>query len=359
MKNKIKKIVLLSFFMSFFAITGCKDKETVKAVTGSMGEWITSGFLSIKVEAELGGFYNPNDRTGMTHGLPRFNVDFSIRNDSMKGVSIKVIECEFIDGDGRNLGQAIMRQRDSVIRPSATAEFSTDTNGYHLNPEKCTVLIKPTCEGFSGAFAVDISIPLDPERRAKEMARRKELDDFDDKLRAERAAAKVRSSRSGALNTQIPKLSKPEVLKLDEDTPLITKTVTVHQKPPFYKGPVPLKYTAYQLVLFQNNSLTLVHDFGGWKNLFVYEDTAMKYSGVAEGAITFDNNENLVAVAKLSRLLKGEGVEIEEFHLNPKGDVIFYCKSRFSFGFSWKDSETESKGRKAEEYYVFWPTSSY
>jgi len=353
MKNQIKEMFYILFVV--LLLTGCRDEETIKATSGIEGEWISSGFLSVMVEAEIEDFYNPNDRTGLTLGMPRFKVNFSIRNDSMKGVNIKAIECEFIDGDGRNLGQTIMRQRDSVIRPSGTAEFSTDTNGYHLNPEKCTILIKPVCEDFSGTFAVDISIPLEPERRAKEVARRKKLDGFDDVLKEERAAR----AKSGSLNIQIPQLSKPEVFKLDEDTPLIQKTVTVHQKPPLYRGEVPFKYTAYQRMLFQNNSMTLIHDYGEWRNLFIYEDTALIGSGIADGALTLDSNDNMVAVAKLSRIIKGEGVEIEEFHLNPEGGVVFYCKSRYSFALGWKGSETDAKGRKGEEYYLFWPTSSH
>jgi len=176
-------------------LAGCSDKTAEPGVkSGKVGEWINAGILSVMVKsAEIEDFYNPMDRTGMTLGMPRFKITLLVRNDSGKNLAIGAVGCIFRDGDGRNLGQTVVLGSDSELGPGKTRELSTDTDGYHLNPEACTLTIRPCCEGFSGEFAFDVSKKLDPQRSASERARRESLDSFDQQLK-KKAAAKAATS---------------------------------------------------------------------------------------------------------------------------------------------------------------------
>jgi hypothetical protein len=85
----------------------------------------------------------------------------------------------------------------------------------------------------------------------------------------------------------------------------------------------------------------------------------MQFSGIAQGARAVGPDGRVLAEAKLSKLLHGEGIEVEEFHYDDDGKVRFYCKSRIPFGLGEKQSETLVQGQKARDYFFRWPTSSF
>jgi len=175
---KAKNLVLMLMIIA----AGCSGKGSESSKIGKVGEWLSSFSVSVKVEkAEIEGFYNPMDKTGMTLGLPRFKVTFLVKNNENYNISVAMINCEFRDGDGRSLKQIIIRKgKDGVIKAGEWKSFTTDTNGYHLNPEACRIYIKP---GWEGEFIFDISKKLSPERSEYERKRREKLDEIDPLLK--------------------------------------------------------------------------------------------------------------------------------------------------------------------------------
>ncbi len=159
-----------------------------------------------------------------------------------------------------------------------------------------------------------------------------------------------------------PAMPTPEVNKMTEGARLLQYQTKVFQRPPYYKGNMPLKYIQVKRPIGSNNMINVVYDFGAYKNLFGYKDPAMKYSGMAQSAVTVDSSGRVLAIAVMSRL-KGnpvlEGLEIDEYHLNPDGSCYFYCRSLMKMGIGHKVSETGQKGKKQKEYYAVWPMSSY
>lgn len=168
--------------------------------------------------------------------------------------------------------------------------------------------------------------------------------------------------RSAGLDIERPELEKAEAEKESAGGRMVYAQ-TVLKRPPFYKGEMPLTYKQHKRMMGQNMSYIVLEEFEDWTVLYVYnsDNPSLKYSGVASGAkviIEIGGENLLVAEAKLSELIKGGGVEIEEFHYGPEG-IIFYCKSTYDFGLGWKKTEEEVQGRKQNEYFLFWPTSSH
>ena len=154
----------------------------------------------------------------------------------------------------------------------------------------------------------------------------------------------------------------PDLPKADDTNDacdIIVYEMTQHQKPKFYQGALPFKYIAGKKRIGPNETYAVYHRFEGWWTTFFYSDVRMKFSGIAEGARTIDANGRILAEAKMSQLLLGNGVEIEEFHYGADGNVRFYCKSRISFGLNEKESETDVRGKKERDYYFLWPASSF
>jgi len=105
-------------------------------------------------------------------------------------------------------------------------------------------------------------------------------------------------------------------------------------------------------------TVVVFHDYGGWRNEFVYNDVDSFLSGVADGARTTDTSGRLLAQARLCRRMPNEGVEVEEYHYGKGGTSAFFCKSVFGFGAGAKRSERDRQGRREAEYYFIWPTST-
>lgn len=99
---------------------------------------------------------------------------------------------------------------------------------------------------------------------------------------------------------------------------------------------------------------------GAWRVEFEYTDPQLRVIGIADAARAVDERGNVLARAKLLRLLTGEGnqfkgAEVEETHLDAKGRVYFSCKSQFSFPLGRKTGESDAQGRRATEYFSQWP----
>jgi hypothetical protein len=137
--------------------------------------------------------------------------------------------------------------------------------------------------------------------------------------------------------------------------------VTLHERPPFYEGPMPLTFEDGKNVGlgFHGTMITLYQIFDGWANLFIYADFALKIRGVATGAITVDDSGWLLAEARLTQVIEGEGIEIEEIHYTPDGRVQFRCKSQIDFGMGFKNAESEATGTKEKDYYFIWPVQGF
>lgn len=121
---------------------------------------------------------------------------------------------------------------------------------------------------------------------------------------------------------------------------------------------MPLVFTLGQRVITADRARTLYHQFSAWRNAFVYSDPELAYSGVADGARTTDDSGYVVAEAKLSRLIRGEAVEVEEFHYDSAGGITFHCKSRYSLTSGLRDAESETQGKRESDYYPFWPVKA-
>ena len=145
---------------------------------------------------------------------------------------------------------------------------------------------------------------------------------------------------------------------------VFTYEVTVMINPPFYKGSIPLIYHAGKKFLGMNESVNLFYNFGEFRNSFIYTDIRNALFGIADGAITTDEMGRVLAEARLLKATADEskqinGVEIEEFHYNESGELIFKCKSFYSFPGGFKQNESEKLGKKLKEFYFLWPVSNF
>jgi hypothetical protein len=159
------------------------------------------------------------------------------------------------------------------------------------------------------------------------------------------------------LPKRVPSLSAPLALRIDPNiVPKVVK-ITCLQKPEYYPGPMPFSYNDIRMDDAITPEISLMHEFDGWKNLFIYDDPEMQRSGIAEGALAIDTNGKLLAVAKLYQIIKNNGFCVEEFHLNVDGDVVFYCKSFYaSLILGEKTSEIDAVGAKVVDCFFLWPT---
>ena len=141
--------------------------------------------------------------------------------------------------------------------------------------------------------------------------------------------------------------------------PLLQQEVTVYIPPPFYKGELPLIYSV--LVWGTQGDVTILMDLGEWSNEFVYLDLDKKSYALANGArATARASARVMAEAKLLQAFAGssEPVLIEEYHYGEDGKVIFKCRSYFNKHSGFKESETETWGKKVKDYFLIWPMGS-
>jgi hypothetical protein len=134
--------------------------------------------------------------------------------------------------------------------------------------------------------------------------------------------------------------------------PVCETQVTVHVRPPFYNGPIPLIYTSRQVAVGRK-LVTVYCDLGAFRSTFVHTDLSMVSSGIPVGARTTGASDRVLAEARLVGY--DGGPQIEEFHYGPDYGVEFQCKSTFDHG-GYKIRETDARGKKINEYYFTWPS---
>ena len=162
---------------------------------------------------------------------------------------------------------------------------------------------------------------------------------------------------SPILNIERPKLADTD--PIDDRSAIVVYKMTQHRKPKFYDGNVPFEYEAGKRRMGLNEMYTVYHQFPGWTTVFIYDDPDMKFSGIAQGARVIRRDGRILAEAKMSNLLHGSGIEVDEFHYDDDGNARFYCRSQFAFGLGEKQSESLVQGVKARDYFFLWPTSSF
>lgn len=155
---------------------------------------------------------------------------------------------------------------------------------------------------------------------------------------------------------------------------------TISPRPPFYKGSMPLKFKGGEEVYASNMMAALYCDFEGFRNTFIYLDVIMRFSGIAEGARTTDSSGRLLAEARLTRRpfsaewgpvpkrtepsisdkkKQVKEIEIEEFHYDKNGKLIFKCISQIDFATGVKQKEYKAIGKKQSDYYFVWPVGKF
>lgn len=155
------------------------------------------------------------------------------------------------------------------------------------------------------------------------------------------------------------------------DGSIIRQEVVAYKRPPFCKGDGDFTYIAGKRPTGMSgfmgggaNMITFYHDFVNYRNEFTYSHNQIGFIlGFPGGARSIDPSGRLLAEAKLLRFLKGgsgnrgmKGLEIQEFHYNSEGKLIFTCKSEISFNLQVKVSEYDTIGKKQRDYYCLWPT---
>lgn len=141
-------------------------------------------------------------------------------------------------------------------------------------------------------------------------------------------------------------------------THLLPFEVTVTSKLPYYSGVMPLKFEG-TAGLMSGSKISLHHDFGDFKNTFVYDYNQFRGIILPLGAITTDNmTGKVLAEAKtvgVKTNINGEaiGVIVAEYHYGEKGQLVFNCQSEIVFGI--KEIEKEHSGTKKRDYYFIWP----
>lgn len=180
------------------------------------------------------------------------------------------------------------------------------------------------------------------------------------------ASSIVLISACGAITTPSrPTIEPPPVnipLWRDSDTDhsgqqLLIYAMTLYQRPPFYNGPIPFKFTSAKKTVAFNYLATVTNEFSEWKTIFIYNEPILEYSGVATGARTFDKSGQLLAEARFEEN-KGTGIVILEIHYNKDGSARFWCESQIDFSTGFKTNETEAHGTKEKDYYFLWPVSN-
>ena len=178
----------------------------------------------------------------------------------------------------------------------------------------------------------------------------------------DRALGPVKTSKTSAYfeETPVQKVTRPKLGRLasDEEGAVITTEQTLHLKPKYYSGAMPLKYVSLKKSMRPGEYYTVCNKFEGWRNEYMYSDEGHRFAGLADGVRAIDDEGHIIAEAQLSKIIPGQAIEVEEFHYTDRG-VRFYCKSRFPLVPGHKESESEIKGSKAQDYFFLWPTMGF
>ena len=148
---------------------------------------------------------------------------------------------------------------------------------------------------------------------------------------------------------------------------LMTMQVTSNTRPPYAPGQGRFQYSALKMPMGGGFGgpiyMTYFYKIDLFTTEFSYANSR-SFLGLPSGARTLDASNRLRAEAKIKKLIKEEGqpltaIEIEEFHYNEQGELIFTCISRVEPGREWKTSEYNTIGTKERDYYPVWPISRF
>jgi len=140
--------------------------------------------------------------------------------------------------------------------------------------------------------------------------------------------------------------------------PILAYNRKFNIRPKFYDGSIPLQYKGTKTLgagPMTGTSKVLRYKFEDFSNYFIYRD----FFDLV-GAVSVDNNNKMVAEAKIDLYMKKEGkiytpnAEVEEFHYDG-GLLIFHCKSQFEKGWGMKQKEIEYSGKKQKDYFFILP----
>lgn len=142
-----------------------------------------------------------------------------------------------------------------------------------------------------------------------------------------------------------------KLMQIEKGSPVYTYNVKIRERPPFYKGDMPLEY----IVVYPPwgiNEYPLVHDFKDFRNYFVY------YGSILVGARTYNEDSSTVmAEMRLNYTITNDGKQriiAEEFHYKD-GKLIFKSKSEIDAYEGIKTKEIEKIGNKIRDYYFILP----
>jgi len=139
--------------------------------------------------------------------------------------------------------------------------------------------------------------------------------------------------------------------------------VSVRARLPFDEGK-PLSYKSGIRFVSRDRTAVAFYRFRQRTTDFDYTDRQLKYVGVADSATVRSAKGEIIATARLARLIQDEesgslvGVEIKESHLD-NSRVVFTCLSQYDLPAGFKRIEHVVSGRKITEYFPAWPVTGY
>lgn len=157
-------------------------------------------------------------------------------------------------------------------------------------------------------------------------------------------------------------------IEIREDLPIWSKSdfdyqgtvlvynVEINEKPPYYRGRMPLIFEQSQLPI-PSYTIVLKYEFNDYVVMFT------RNGPIYKGACATDKSgTKLLAEARIKYFVtedKRQGIEAEEFHYDQNGQLIFYCKSQLKqlAMYMFKQSESERLGKKDKDYFFLWPGS--
>ena len=135
----------------------------------------------------------------------------------------------------------------------------------------------------------------------------------------------------------------------------VSYDITLNEKPAFYTGSMPLQYvneSEFRGGGMDFGKTYLKFKFPGFTDYFVYNDM------LVSGAVAVDNNNSLVAEAKITyeqdastHRLKPK---MEEFQYS-NGLLVYHCLSEIDSNMGFKTSESEQSGKKQGDYFFILP----
>lgn len=137
---------------------------------------------------------------------------------------------------------------------------------------------------------------------------------------------------------------------------VIVYKVEMYERPPYYKGEMPLKYHEGKRFfgggMMGSMDIVYWHNFGSWRNEFSYSSVL-----ILQSAKAVDRSGNLLAEANHVRIDRDKRVMVfEETHYRPDGSIQFSCISSFTISGKIKLDESNVKRKKMHEFFFLLPT---